>query len=112
VAAQHGAVDFPPGDRYRAGRRHLAADLVADAAATSDEAFATVQWFLGTPIGLLLLVAWSASLIFHLLSGIRHLFWDAGFGFEKPHYNQSGWAVVGGTVIGTVVVWAVGLAVW
>lgn len=82
------------------------------AAATSDEAFATVQWFLGTPIGLLLLVAWSASLIFHLLSGIRHLFWDAGFGFEKPHYNQSGWAVVGGTVIGTVVVWAVGLAVW
>ncbi|HXT80450.1 MAG TPA: succinate dehydrogenase, cytochrome b556 subunit [Acetobacteraceae bacterium] len=82
------------------------------AAAVSDEAFATVQWFLGTPIGLLLLFGWSASLIFHLLSGIRHLFWDTGFGFEAPRYDQSGWAVVGGTVVGTIVVWAVGLAVW
>src|SRR5579871_7036701 len=29
------------------------------AAAVSDEAFATVQWFLATPIGLLLLFGWS-----------------------------------------------------
>jgi len=82
------------------------------AAAVSDQAFATVQWFLATPIGLLLLFGWTASLWFHFFAGIRHLVWDAGYGFDKPHYDRSGWAVVAATVVATVVLWAIGLAVW
>ncbi len=82
------------------------------AAATSDTAFATVQSFLGSALGILLLFGWSAALIFHLFSGIRHLVWDAGYGFDAPDYNTTGWAVVIATVVVTVLVWAVGLMVW
>lgn len=81
------------------------------AAATSEAAFATAQWFLGTPIGWLLLFGWSLSLIFHFFSGIRHLVWDAGVGFEPAQYNNSGWAVVIATGVCTVAVWVVALAI-
>ena len=82
------------------------------AAAVSDSAFATVQWFLGSWLGVLLLLGWSAALIFHLFTGLRHLVWDAGFGFDPPWYERSGWAVVFATGAATLLVWIVGFVVW
>jgi len=82
------------------------------AGATSPEAFARAQRFVASPIGLLLLFGWSAALIFHLFSGIRHLAWDAGKGFDAPDYDRSGWAVIIATGACTLLVWAVGLATW
>jgi succinate dehydrogenase / fumarate reductase cytochrome b subunit len=82
------------------------------AAAISDGAFATVQWFLATPIGLLLLFGWSVALFFHFFAGIRHLAWDAGYGFDPPWYNRSAWVVVIATIVATLLLWIVGLAVW
>ncbi|HLI19552.1 MAG TPA: succinate dehydrogenase, cytochrome b556 subunit, partial [Stellaceae bacterium] len=52
------------------------------AAATGDSAFATAQDFWGSWFGQLLLLGWTWSLFFHLCNGIRHLFWDAGYGYE------------------------------
>ena len=46
---------------------------------------------MGSALGLLLLFGWSLALIFHFFSGIRHLVWDAGVGFDAPAYNTSGW---------------------
>jgi succinate dehydrogenase / fumarate reductase cytochrome b subunit len=82
------------------------------AAASSDTAFSRAESFMGSPIGLLLLFGWSLALFFHLFSGIRHLVWDAGFGFDEPAYNTSGWAVVIATGVCTVLAWAIGLWVW
>lgn len=82
------------------------------AAATSDSAFESAQWFMGSALGLLLLFGWSLSLIFHFFSGIRHLAWDAGFGFEAADYNATGWGVVIATGACTVLLWIVGLLVW
>ncbi|MGE0222304.1 MAG: succinate dehydrogenase, cytochrome b556 subunit [Acetobacteraceae bacterium] len=82
------------------------------AAASSDNAFATVQSFLGSVIGVLMLLAWVAALMFHMFSGIRHLIWDAGYGFDARQYNTSGWAVVIATVVSTVLIWVVGLLAW
>jgi succinate dehydrogenase / fumarate reductase cytochrome b subunit len=82
------------------------------AAASSDTAFATAEGFIGSPIGLLLLFGWTIALFFHLFSGVRHLVWDAGFGFDAPDYNTSGWAVVIATGVCTVLVWVIGLLVW
>lgn len=82
------------------------------AAAVSDRAFAAVQWFLGSWLGIICLLGWSASLVFHLFTGLRHLAWDAGYGFEKPTYNRSGWSVVIATVVVALLVWIVGFAVW
>ncbi len=33
-------------------------------------------------------------LYFHLLNGIRHLFWDIGIGFEIRSMHKSGWFVI------------------
>jgi len=82
------------------------------AAASADDVFDRAQWFMGSAIGLLLLFGWSVALIFHFFSGIRHLVWDAGIGFDAPTYNASGWGVIIATAVCTVLVWIVGLAVW
>lgn len=92
-----------------AGALLLVAWLVA--AAKSPAAYAAVAGFVGSWIGLVLLFGWTAALFFHLLNGIRHLAWDAGYGFDLPVVHRSGWAVVVGTAVLTVLVWVVGLAV-
>ena len=81
------------------------------AAASSDDAFATAQGFMGSAIGRLLLFGWSAALFFHLCSGLRHLWMDTGRGFEKAEYDRSAWVVVGATAVLTVATWIVALAV-
>ena len=82
------------------------------AAALGEGSFAVVQGFLASPIGVLLLLGWSAALIFHLFTGIRHLVWDIGHGFDDRAYRSSGRAVVVATVAATVIVWIVGLVIW
>ena len=82
------------------------------AAATGGGSFALVQGFLGSPVGVVVLLGWSASLIFHLFTGVRHLFWDVGRGFDDRDYRVSGKAVVAAVVVASLLVWIVGLAVW
>lgn len=82
------------------------------AAATSDSAFAFVQWFLGTPIGIFVLFCWTLSLLLHLCSGIRHLGWDAGLGYEPQTYRLTSWIVFGVGIAATLLIWVVGLAIW
>ena len=77
------------------------------AAASSDAAFATVSGFMRSPVGYLLLFGWSAALWFHFCAGIRHLVWDAGFGFELPQVHATGKAVLIGTAVLTVLTWLV-----
>ena len=80
------------------------------ALATGPDAFTTAQAFMGSWLGRLLLLGWSFSLFFHLANGIRHLFWDAGYGFEIKTTTASGWAVVVASVALTVIAWVAGLA--
>jgi len=56
----------------------------------------------GSPVGLAALCGWTFSFMYHLLNGIRHLFWDAGYGFERKHRHTSGWIAVVGALILTV----------
>ncbi len=79
------------------------------AGATSADAYSHVAWFVGSPIGILVLFGWTASLFYHLLNGIRHLGWDFGYGFELPVMHATGRAVVIGTIVLTVLVWLVGV---
>jgi succinate dehydrogenase / fumarate reductase cytochrome b subunit len=79
------------------------------AAASGPDAFATVQGFIASPIGLFVLFGWTVSLFFHFFNGIRHLAWDAGFGFDLPQTYASGWVVVIATAVSSVLVWAAGL---
>ena len=81
------------------------------AAAAGPEAFATAQALIGSWIGYLFLFGWSVALFYHLCNGIRHLFWDAGLGFELPDAYRSGYAVLIGTAALTLVAWIAGLSV-
>ncbi len=80
------------------------------AAATGPEAFATVQGFLGSWLGYLILFGFSYALMYHLCNGIRHLFWDAGYGFELETVYRSGWATVIASAALTVIAWAIAIA--
>ncbi len=82
------------------------------AAAASDAAFETVQGFLGSWFGVFLLLCWAAALLLHLFQGIRHLVWDAGYGFDDRRYRVTGWGVIAVTVVATLIVWIVGFVVW
>jgi succinate dehydrogenase / fumarate reductase cytochrome b subunit len=78
------------------------------AAAAGPQAFASVQAFIASPLGLLLLLGWTASLFYHLFGGIRHLLWDAGHGLAKPSLNPVTWVVLGLSAAATVLVWVIG----
>jgi succinate dehydrogenase / fumarate reductase, cytochrome b subunit len=82
------------------------------AAATSDQAFDTVQWVIGSPVGLFCLFGWTVALLYHFFNGIRHLAWDVGFGFEKQEYTLSSLGVLIATGVCSILVWVIGLAVW
>jgi succinate dehydrogenase / fumarate reductase cytochrome b subunit len=79
------------------------------AVAASGEVFAATHAFIASPIGILLLFLWSVAFFYHLCNGIRHLVWDAGYGFEIPTAYLSGYAVLAATVVLTVLAW---LSVW
>jgi succinate dehydrogenase / fumarate reductase cytochrome b subunit len=79
------------------------------AVAAGGQVFAATHAFLASPIGILLLFLWSVAFFYHLCNGIRHLVWDAGYGFEIRTAHLSGYAVLAATVVLTVVAW---LSVW
>jgi succinate dehydrogenase / fumarate reductase, cytochrome b subunit len=82
------------------------------AAASSDAAYAAAQSFWGSWLGVLLLLGWTYALFFHLCNGIRHLFWDAGWGFELKTTYASGWTVVAASVVLTLIAWIAGFSLW
>jgi succinate dehydrogenase / fumarate reductase cytochrome b subunit len=75
------------------------------AAASGPDAFNQVQNFARSPIGLLMLLGWTASLFYHLFGGLRHLAWDMGHGFAKPSLNPMTFVVLGLTFLATLLVW-------
>jgi succinate dehydrogenase / fumarate reductase cytochrome b subunit len=80
------------------------------AAATGPEQFAFAQNVMGSWIGRILLFGWTFALFYHLANGIRHLFWDAGYGFGLPAMYRSGWLVVGVSIALTILSWIWGLS--
>ena len=81
------------------------------AAASGGEAFDIAQAFSGSILGRLLLLGFTWALMFHLLNGIRHLFWDIGRGFEVKTATTTGWLVVAGSFALTLGAWVLGYSV-
>ena len=80
------------------------------AVASGPDAFADAQALLGSLPGRVLLLLLTFSLFYHLGNGIRHLFWDAGLGFELRTAHASGVAVIVAAVVLTLAAWALGYA--
>ena len=77
------------------------------AAASGPSAFAQVQWFMSSWLGLLGLFGMTAAAWYHTLNGVRHLAWDAGYGYDIPTTYRSGHMVLVGTVVLTLLTWIV-----
>ena len=47
------------------------------------------------------LVGWTFCFFYHLSNGVRHLAWDAGYGFDPKRIRASGWTVIVVTFVAT-----------
>ena len=91
------------------GALQLALWIVA--AAQGPETFATIQAFNDSWLGRGLLCGWTAALFYHLANGVRHLLWDAGFGFAPAQVATSGWITLAVAAALTLLTWLVGTGV-
>jgi len=79
------------------------------AAAAGPQTYAAVQRVLTSAVGQIVLFAATFAFFLHLCGGIRHLAWDAGYGFQLRTIYASGWAVVAGSVTLTLASWGIAL---
>ncbi len=71
------------------------------ALASGRESFDPVAAIVGAVWFKPLLVGWTFCFFYHLSNGVRHLAWDAGYGFDEKHIHASGWTVILVTVAAT-----------
>jgi succinate dehydrogenase / fumarate reductase cytochrome b subunit len=69
------------------------------------ELFLTV---INSLFGKFILIGFSWSMSFHIFSGLRHLAWDMGYGFEIKTANISGMIVIISSLAMTVIFWLLG----
>jgi len=74
------------------------------AIAGGEAAYARFTDVMGQGLLQVVLAAWLLAFLYHFANGIRHLFWDAGYGFEKAQARRSAaivvtFAVVAGAVL-------------
>ena len=67
-----------------------------------------IKFFLQSYFGKFLILCLTWSFIFQILSEIRHLFWDFGYGFEIITSKISGLFVIFGSFILTVLIYLIG----
>jgi len=85
----------------------LAIALFFIAAASGEEQFNTINGVFDSGFGKLLMFAWSFCFFYHLCNGVRHLFWDAGQGFEIETVYTTGKIVVIAALVLTALLWIV-----
>ena len=67
-----------------------------------------IKFFLQSFFGKFLIICLTWSFIFQILSEVRHLFWDFGYGFEIITSKISGLFVIFGSFILTVLIYLIG----
>lgn len=72
---------------------------VASGSAGYERAYAL---FASVPVRLLFVVV-GFCFFYHLANGIRHLLWDAGYGFDRDQIRISGWTVVAFAALATLI---------
>ena len=79
-------------------------------AALGPEAYATVEGLVFSIPGKLLMFAFTAAVVYHLLSGVRHMIWDGPrAGFSPSVASTWSWFNIVATAIITSGIWAYGI---
>ena len=73
-----------------------------------DTNYDLIQKFFETYFGKFLIISTVWSFSFQILSEIRHIFWDLGFGFELKTSNITGSLVIFGSLFLTILIFILG----
>ena len=79
--------------------------------ASGPEAYAVVESLMSGPAGVvvaIVLIGFTLSIVYHLLNGVRHLVWDAGFGFDPAGANRRSSLIIVAAVVITAAIWILG----
>jgi len=80
------------------------------AASMDASTFAIFTAFIQSILGRIVLFGFTWALLHHMLGGIRHFIWDAGYGMDDPMRERLAQATLAGGLGLAVIVWAVGYA--
>ena len=69
------------------------------------ENYEYIKFFLQSFLGKLFILCLTWSFIFQILSEIRHLFWDLGYGFELITSKITGLVVIFGSIALTILIY-------
>ena len=61
-------------------------------------------------LGELILFGFTWALFHHLLGGIRHFIWDAGYGMDHPERERLAQATLIGGIVLTILAWIIAFA--
>ncbi len=81
------------------------------ATASGPNAYAALQAFTGSWIGRIVVFGYTWALIHHMLSGIRHVVWDLGYGFEPAEREWLTRAALIGGIVLTIALWIAAFAI-
>ena len=81
------------------------------AAASGPAYYDLVNSFFSSWFGRLILFGYTWAAIHHMLGGIKHLFWDAGKGFELETVERNARLTLGGSVALTILIWIIAYGV-
>jgi succinate dehydrogenase / fumarate reductase cytochrome b subunit len=73
-----------------------------------DGGYGSFMALAATPVGELILFGVTWSLVYHFFSGIRHLAWDLGYGFDKTLAERNSMIILALSVIGALALFATG----
>ncbi len=79
------------------------------AAAAGRASFETAHWAFGSPLGQLVMFGYTWALLHHMLGGIRHFVWDTGAGLEPETRKNLAKLTLAGSIIFTILIWAIAL---
>ncbi|MEO1150597.1 MAG: succinate dehydrogenase, cytochrome b556 subunit [Pseudomonadota bacterium] len=79
------------------------------AAAFHAPLYGMVSAVLSSPIGIIALAGYSWALLFHMANGIRHLFWDVGYGFDLGTAKKTAWLAYAFATVLALLVTVIGL---
>ena len=70
--------------------------------------YQNINFFLNTMFGKFLIISLCWTFSFHILNEIRHLFWDAGFGFDLKISKITGFLALIGSFVLTILFYLIG----
>lgn len=83
--------------------------LALDASLSSEEGFAEVKAYMGSPLAKLIVWGLMSALLYHLVAGIRHLIMDTGHG-ETLEGGRLGSKIV--LAVSVVLILLAGVWIW